>query len=70
MQSVIGDEDREVGVHRSTEDLSTILTYLEEVTIYSLKLEYDIICFMLWKIVVIFVKRRECRVASIETVKQ
>lgn len=52
-ESVIGEEDRDVGVRKTTENLSIMLKVLKEVPLDGLRFEMDIICFMFWKIMVI-----------------
>lgn len=60
MENMIRDDDREVDVHKC----------LGDVSLDGLEFGSGIICLMFWRIMVIFVKKLECREMSMKTVKQ
>lgn len=59
MENMIRDDDREVDVYKC----------LGDVLLDGLEFGSGIICFMFWRIMVIFVKKLECREMSMKIVK-
>ena len=47
---MLGEEDREIGVRKTTKDLSTMRKGLKEEPLDGLKIGTDIICLMFWTI--------------------